>query len=160
MSPRQYIRWEDRLISEWLARIYPDTEYRMHVRLGPDTVRDEEGKFSPTRVRMHQVYKARCDAIVFLKDRLLLIEAAVIMTPTKVTQLELYRRMIPTTPDLAPWRHLPIEPILLYCIEHPQLAAMAREKGFRTIQYEPEWLEDRLARLEGRKVQGDWIAPI
>jgi len=160
MSPREYIRWEDRLISEWLAKTYPGVEFRMHVRLGPDDMRDEGGKFSPSRIRMHQVYKSRCDAIVFLPDRLILVEAAVIMTPTKVTQLELYQRMIPTTPDLAPWRHLPIEPLLLYCVEHPMLATMAREKGFRTVQYIPDWLPDRLSRLEGKEIDGSHIAPV
>jgi len=154
---QKYVQWEKRLIAEWVARTYPDQEVRFHVQIGPPPVGEEGKAITAARVRMLQVYCNWADAIVFLPDRLILIEAAIVATPTKLTQLELYQEMLPMTPDLAPWRHLPIEPILVYSIEHPTLLRLARQKGIRTIQYVPNWLNKWLAKRGATKAESKTI---
>jgi len=153
----KYVHWERHLIGEWVTKTYPDAEVRFRVQIGTPPVTPEGAVVTASRIRMLQVYCNRADAIVFLPDRLVLIEASIVASPSAVTQLELYREMLPTTPDLAPWRHLPIEAILLYAIEHPTLLRMTRGKGIRTVQYVPKWLDKWLKKRGATKADSKTI---
>lgn len=95
--------------------------------------------------------------MVILPDRLLLIEAAIRPNPGKLSQLELYAMLVPHTPELAKYRHLDVELVLLYAIEDPALILLARRKGITTIYYRPEWLDSYLELLQPRERRGPRI---
>lgn len=94
------------------------------------------------------------DAIILEEDHVTLIEAAIRPNPGKIGQLELYKMLMPHTPELAPWRDLPIEMVLLYAIEDPATNLLARSKGIKCIEYKPSWLPAYLETLQPRERRG------
>jgi hypothetical protein len=142
---------ELRLISEFVAQEYTESTYQLRVRLGKIQPR-VDGQFTDTaEERMLGVFRRWADAIVYLPDRLILIEAAIRPDPGKISQLELYERLIPNTPELQHVKHLPVEKLLLYAIPDHVLIELAREHGITCRQYRPPWIEEYLAELFPRE---------
>ena len=65
--------------------------------------------------------------------------------------LRLYKRLIPNTPDLAEFSHLPVEMVLLCSIPDPLLVELAREDGIRVVVYRPKWIEEYMEVLYPRE---------
>lgn len=147
------------MLHEWLARNYPHAIVMTRVRLGAPPISEEYGELGPRESRMIGVWRRWADAIVVLKDKILLIEAAIRPNPGKIAQLELYRLLLPQTPELFPWKELPIEMILLYAIEDPATTWLCRQKGIHAIYYKPDWLDNYLAILYPRERRGPKFTP-
>jgi len=151
MAGRPNQQAEMRLVAEWVARTYPDATWRTRVRLGSLSpqlgleVRDE----AEARL-VHGAFARWADAVVELEDRLLLIEAKLVAHPVAVAQLELYARLIPYTPDFISLAPKPVESVLLYAVEDPLVVQMARERGIRSVQYHPSWVDEYLESLHRR----------
>jgi len=154
--------WQPRemqMLNEWLAKNYPKALVMTRVRLGAPPVEPGRGDLGPGEIRMIGVWRRWADAIVITDNKILLIEAAIRPNPGKIAQLELYEMLIPQTPELAPWRDLPIEKILLYAIEDPATIWLARQKGIRAIYYAPPWLDSYLELLYPRERRGPRFTP-
>jgi len=143
-------RWQPRelrLVSEFLAQEFASWPYQTHVRLGSIRPRVEGAFVSDAEARMLGVFRRWADAIVFLPDRLVLIEAAIRPEPGDISKLELYERLIPNTPELSDFAALPVEKWLVYCIPDELLLVLAREKGIQVRYFRPAWVEEYLAEL-------------
>lgn len=154
MAKKEKRAWqarEMRMISEFLAREYKDYPYMTRVRLGAIHPELAPGVLSESEKRMVGVWRRWADAIVVLPDRLVLIEGAIRPHPGDISILELYERLIPSTPELEKYKTYPIEKVLLYAMEDPLLILLAREKGIRCILFQPDWLSDYLAILYPRE---------
>lgn len=151
MAPRTYTQWEMRMIGEWVAQTFPDARWQTNVRLGKSQPRLPDGTYDREELVLLGCWRRRVDAIVYLRDRLLLVEAILRADPGKISILKLYERLVPQTPELAEFSHLPIQKVLLYCIEDPVLNVLAREEGVLPIQYVPSFFNEWFERLSGRK---------
>ena len=152
--PRKWQPREMRMLSEWLAETYPQETYLTRVRLGRIEPAVGATELSIEESRMIGVHRRWADAVVLLEDRVLLIEAKIRPQPGVISQLELYARLLPHTPELASHAHLPIEMILVYAIEDELINLLAREKGIRCIFYHPDWINAYLDELYPRERQG------
>jgi len=139
------------MVSEYLAKEYPDCETRTRVRVGsihpdlkPDTLTEAER-------RAVGVWRRWADAIVFKADRLVLIEAAILPSPGDISQLELYEHLLPLTPEFAEHRHKRIEKVLLFALEDPVVMNMARERGIKVVYFCPKWIEEYMKILRPRE---------
>lgn len=142
---------ELRLLSEWLAEEHASDRYMLRVRLGRIQPR-QDGRFvSAGEERMLGVFRRWADAIIIAPDRLILVEAAIRPNPGKVGQLQLYSSLLPNTPELAEYQHLPVELLILYAVPDDALLALARSQGIRCVQYRPAWVEDYLKELFPRE---------
>lgn len=142
---------EQRLVAEYIARFYRDHESQTHVHLGSVQPR-LKGKFqTEADARMLGLFRRWADALVLLPDRIVLIEGKILPQPGVLSQLELYARLIPKTPELAEHKHKPIEKVLLCAIEDPQVTAMAREQDVRVVTFKPAWLNSYLKILHARE---------
>ena len=157
-SKRGYTAWEIMMIGEWVAQTFPDVEWQTNVRLGSLTPRNDMGRFTIPELRMLGVFRRRVDAVVYLPDRLLLVEAVMRSQPGKISTLNLYEMLVPQTPELRPYGHLPVQKVLLYCIEDPVLNILAQKDDILPIQFVPsffdEWF-DKLARRKKRAPRSD-----
>lgn len=149
--PRKWQPRELRMISEWLAQNYPDVTYQLRVRLGRIEPRLSGAFVSDEEARMLGVFRRWADAIIYLPDRLILVEAAIRPEPGDISKLELYERLIPNTPELAAVAHLPVEKILLYALPDELLLTLAREHGIKVQYYRPPWIEEYLKELYPRE---------
>lgn len=157
-SKRGYTQWEIMMIGEWVAQTFPDAEWQTNVRLGSLIPRNKQGRFTVEELRLLGVWRRRVDAIVYLPDRLLLVEAVLRSQPGKISTLNLYEMLVPQTPELRPYRDLPVQKVLLYCIEDPVLNILAQKDDILPIQFVPsffdEWFE-KLARRKRRAPRSD-----
>jgi hypothetical protein len=153
MTPekRQWQPREMRLVAEYLAQEYPDHETQTRVRLG--TIRSEIGaeNLEPAELRAMGVWRRWADAIVFMPDRLILIEAKIRPQPGDISQLEVYEGLVHKTPELAEHKGKPVEKVLLYALEDPIIADMARERGIKVTYFCPDWIDGYLRLLAPRE---------
>jgi hypothetical protein len=142
--------WELNMIGEWVSRTFPDAEYRTQVRLGKIQPRSSNGTFSEDEERALGLWRRWADAIVFLNDRLLLVESVLRSDAGKISILNLYATLLPQTDELKSFNHLPIQKVLLYAIEDPVVNELARRENILPVLYVPTffeaWLEKRRAR--------------
>ena len=147
---RGYTPWETRMIGEWVATTFPDVEWATNVRLGSLTPRNDRGQFTREELRALGVFRRRVDAVVYLPDRLLLVEAVLAAQPGKLSTLQLYEALVPQTPELAAYRELPVQKVLLFCIEDPVLTELARQQDILPIQFVPSFFDEWFAKLRLR----------
>lgn len=153
-TTRKKRSWQPRemqMVVEWLMQFYPGDAWKTRVRLGAPKSSTPRADMTPEERAMVGVWRRWADALIFLPDRLILVEAAIRSQPGKISQLELYRLLLPKTPELAEHMHKPIELVLLYAIEDPAVVLLARSKGIRCILFKPMWLDDYLALLQPRE---------
>jgi len=152
--------WQPRemqMVVEWLTKTHPGDAWLTRVRLGSPTAGAPTPDMTLEERAATSMWRRWADALVILEDRLILIEAAIRPQPGKVAQLELYRRLLPHTPEFERYKDLKVELVLLYAIEDPALVLMARERGIRCVQYSPSWLPDYLEILTARERRGSRI---
>ncbi len=142
--------WELEMVTEWLSQTFPHARYQTQVRLGRIQPRNPDGQFTDEEKSMIGLWRRRIDCIVFLPDRLLLVEAILRALPGKLMVLKLYEKLVRQTPELSEFFHLPIQKILLYAIEDPVLLAIAREEGITPIRFVPRWYDEWLETLRPR----------
>lgn len=142
--------WELEMIGEWVSRTFPDVRWQTNVRLGRIQPRGDRTGITPEEKNMLGLWRRRIDAVVFLHDRLLLVEAIMRAQPGKISVLKLYEKLVRQTPELAEYHDLPVQKVLLYCIEDPVLNIVAREEGILPVRYVPtffdEWFSLRFPR--------------
>lgn len=142
--------WELEMVGEWVSRTFPYARWQTNVRLGRIQPRNADGQFTSEEKRMLGLWRRRIDCLVFLDDRLLLVEAILRADLGKVSVLKAYRKLIPQTPELAEYHHLPVQMVLLYAIEDPVLNVLAREEGILPIRFIPPGYDEWLQSLKPR----------
>ena len=138
---------EQRLVSEFIARFYPDYPSRTHVHLGSIPPRLRGMFITDEDARLLGVHRRWADALVFLPDRIILIEGKILPQPGVVSQLLLYGELIPKTRDLGEDRQKPIEMVLVCALPDPVVSELARRQGIRVVIFRPEWIEEYLKIL-------------
>jgi len=150
MGERTWTPWEMRMVGEWVSSSFGDVRYQTNVRVGRIQPRANDGTYGQDEMAMLGVWRRFVDAIVYLPDRLLLVEAVLRADPGKLAQLELYERLLPQTLELQPYLHLPVQKVLLYCIQDPALELLAGEKGVLAIRFVPSFFDEWFNKLRGR----------
>lgn len=152
---------EMRLVSEYIARTYPDGLVFMRLRLGsllPDGPRQD---LTDGELEMLGVFRRWADAVVVTPKELIVVEASMRSDTGDPSKLVMYGRLVPLTPDLRAYLDRPLHLELVVAVEDPAVSALAHEMGIRTAVYRPPWLPEYLAQLhrrERRPVQGRGLA--
>lgn len=150
MGERTWTPWEMRMVGEWVSSSFGDARYQTNVRVGRIQPRAPDGTYSEDELAMLGVWRRFVDAIVYLPDRLLLVEAVLRADPGKLAQLQLYERLLPQTLELQPYLHLPVQKVLLYCIQDPALEVLAKEQGVLAIRFVPSFFDEWFNKLRPR----------
>jgi len=148
---RQWQPREMRLVSEFLAKHYARYPTQTRVRLGSIHPELKPELLSEAEQRAVGMWRRWADAIVFMPDRLILIEAAIRPSPGDISQLELYEHLLPKTPELATHKAKPIEKLLVFALEDPVVVSMARDRGIRVVYFHPGWIDEYLKVLYARE---------
>jgi len=142
---------ELRLVSEFLNEWFPDFPHMLRVRLGRPPRLAEIPELTPEEEALLGVWRRWVDAIVIMPSKLILIEVAIRPDPGDISKLELYERLVPFTPELEEFIHLPVEKWLVYAVEDAAVLAMAEERGIVCVEYRPAWIEEYLRILYPRE---------
>ena len=146
MSPR--VRQPTtRLLSEWLLDNYPQGGYRLNVPLGPAPEGILQAFPDGRGLGAARPFRPKADAVLFLPQRLALIEAKDMKWREGIGQLHVYKGLVPRTPELAPFAGRAVELWLLTPWENPVARAAAEELGVRMIVWTPAWIRARVEDL-------------
>jgi len=139
------------MVSEFLAKFYAEYPTQTRVRVGRINPRLDAADLTPEETRMLGMWRRWADAVVFMPDRLILIEAAIRPSPGDISQLELYEHLLPMTPEFAEHKGKPIEKMLVYALEDPVIVDMARQHGIKVVYFRPDWIDDYLKIIYPRE---------
>lgn len=133
---------EPRWVSEYCSKFYPDKVVRYRVPLGPIPEELVRLYGLEKAIRMYRPWRPEADALVIDKDRLILIEAKVHKIMDGLSKLPMYKSLIQHTPELAPFKHLPIEMQLLVVKAIEPWITLAKEYGVKLIEWAPTWVQE------------------
>jgi len=125
-----YTKPESRLLYEWMVENYPDKPQWRRVRLGPYPKGHEEP--------IYGIVRRWIDGVV---------EAKIRPDPGALSQLELYAKLFPKTPEFSMFKDKPLELVFLTTKTDPEVEALAKEKGIRYVVYRPKWVEEYIREL-------------
>lgn len=155
--PRGRDRWlprEMRLVSEYLVNAYPRAIHLTRVRLGTWEPRAEELHLTESELRMLGSFRRWADAIVITSSEMVLIEGALRPDTGEASKLEIYARLVPSTPELRDYLDRPLRLELVYAIGDAVVVQYCRERGIRCVEFRPPWLDEYFASLAARQGRG------
>ena len=99
-------------------------------------------------IGMARPFRPEVDAVVILPGAMVLIEAKVWNVVNGLAKLPMYKSLVPFTPELKPYTHLPIIMELVVAKTNDNLEIMARDAGVRLRLYAPDWILQVLKDME------------
>lgn len=151
---------ERRLVSEYLSQTYPNAEIREQVYLGTHTPGINVADLSQGEIRYLGRWRRYADAVVILPDKLVLVEGSMTSKAGYISQLEMYARLLPSTPELQPFVNLPLEIVYVVALEDPLVSQMAREHGINPVIFRPDWVNEFISGLPQNDQRGRFAPKI
>jgi len=145
---RKSAQVETRMLSEYLLAEYPQYPHRQSVPLGVIDAGLQAQVGYKAAVGYSRPYRPEVDGVVFLPGALVLVEAKVWNVINGLAKLPLYNSLIPATPELKEYNHLPVIMELVVGGSNKNLEIMAAERGVRIRVYSPPWLADVYAKMQ------------
>lgn len=144
---------ERRLLAEYLAATFPHDRVMQEVRLGgPPPAPYGFGDDNSTRAYLGN-RRRYADALVIRATDVILIEAKVEADPGIVSTLQLYGKLMPLTPELREFKDRRLRMMLLWAIDDPVLATIAKQAGIEVVVWCPQWVKDDLRAKYANKLR-------
>jgi hypothetical protein len=138
------------MLREWVSLHGWQQQAIYELRLGPTPQTLIGVTVSPQLEAMLRVALWYADLVVPTPTELLVVEAKVQPKPGAVGEALWYSRLVPTTPELAAYAHLPVVPVVLFGESNEILNAWARTLGVRVELYTPPWIAEYLSTRQFR----------
>ena len=138
---------ETRLLSEWVAKNYPNDRAMYRVRLGrpPSWAAPSIAEGAPPEI--YKIYQRWADAIIIREKELILVEAKIRPAPGVISQINLYAQLLPKTAEMAQFMDRPIRKIILMAMRDPEVEELAAVDGIEIQIYSPDWVNDYLKEI-------------
>jgi len=147
MAPKEYKQRERRYVPDYVEMKFPDRVavfYNMAIGPPPEEMFSAYPEIPLAHFRRWRFW---IDAVVILKERLVLIEGKLRKPQEGLGQLLFYKSLLPKTPELAPYAARPVEMVLVVPREDPRVITYAQSVGITTEIYQPEWVIEYLRSL-------------
>jgi hypothetical protein len=140
VAKRRYRIVHEPYLIEWLSLNFPPGTWRTNVTLGKVKV-PERAAITPEEYAMlRETFGGQADAIIFLEDKTIIVEAMVRHEPGSVEDLLRYKQLLLTDPEFKDRWSLPVRLVLLTPLELGERAKFAAEQGVEVIHYRPPWI--------------------
>lgn len=122
---------EPKWVSWYCAKYYPDDIVKLRCPLGPapEELRKLYGEAKALKV--YRPSRPEVDACVINSAEIRLIEAKVQKFMDGLSKLPVYKALVTDTPELRPWRDLPVSMYLLIPAEIAWVRAAAAKMGVK-----------------------------
>jgi len=141
-------------LAEFLGITFPPGTWRANVRLGKVRQPAPHELLPGERRLIRGAFGASADAIVFLPDRIIIIEAMVRHEPGALEDLYKYRLLFRETEEFKKYANLPIELWLLTPLDLPFYEKLAEQMGVKVVKYKPAWVLEYLGTYPRRERRG------
>lgn len=156
---RPYTRVHEPMLLEYLNKNYPPGSWRTNVRLGQPHPELMEMYTTESLRRMLRIVTYIADAVVWLPNRVDILEIATEPRVEKVCQLKLYGHLFGVTEEYREHWNLPRRLILVASITNPLLEWFARKEGVSWVIYRPIWMDEYEATRASRRFTAPAMAP-
>jgi len=133
---------EKRLISEWRAARYPRDPHILGCPLGAVDSELVAREGLSRAIRIARPWRLEADAVVIRPTRLIVAEAKIFRPRDGVGDLLVYKPLVPLTPELADYKDLPVELVLVVPLVTNVVREMASASGIRVDIFSPAWVAD------------------
>jgi hypothetical protein len=147
MARAEYKQRERRYVPEFVNMAYPvrvAVWYNMAVGPAPEALYKLHPEVPLDNFRRWRFW---VDAVVLLRDRLVLIEGKIRTPAEGLGQLLLYKALLVETPEMAPYRHHTVELVLVTPRPDPRVIGVAGNLGIKVEVYTPEWVREYLREV-------------
>jgi hypothetical protein len=147
MARTEYTQRERRYVPEFVNEKYPNrtsVAYNMAVGPAPEALSRAHPEIPIESFRRWRFW---IDAVVTLRDRLVLIEGKIRKPAEGLGQLLLYRALLPQTPELEPFSFLPVEMVLVTPRPDPRVIGVASSLDIRVEVFSKPWVQDYLRSI-------------
>ncbi len=142
---------EMKLLAEYNAIHNAGAEVRSPVRLGAIDAVPEAPAYRNLPKGFFGSLRRWADAIVVRPDRLVLQEAKIRPDVGVVSQMQMYKRLVPLTPELRGLLDRPLELELVIAVDDPSLVELARDAGITVRVFSPPWVAVYLEQIYPRE---------
>ena len=152
MEKREWQPREMKMVQEYMREHHAKARRLTRVRLGNTILEREMRGLTAEEARMLVVWRRWADAVAIYPDHVVLVEGSIRPDPGDPSKLELYRELLPQTPELAEQiRGKPVMLELVTSIHDPAVERMCRERGIKYVLFTPPWIPDYLKLLYPRE---------
>jgi len=147
MGTGAFTETHDPFLVEWLSLNFPPGSWRTNVRVGVVIPELRERAVTPQELRTLELWTRRIDAIVFLPNKVIIVEAMSTDRGGYVEKLKIDKMLFLADPKFQAYHKLPIELILLAKVENPFYRRFASTEGVRyEVFTTPEWEREKMRR--------------
>jgi hypothetical protein len=143
---------EQAFVAEWVTVTFPGEHAILRARVGSPPAELVKAIGEDAAQRQYKPWLRWVDALVLRRDQVVLVEAKLRGNPASVSQLEFYADLFRKTVEHREHWTKPRRLVLLTPWRDPDLEGYAKSKGVDVVLYQPSWLEDYVAMIQG--VQG------
>jgi hypothetical protein len=151
---RKYTKIHEPLLLSFLMKNFPGERWITNVRLGKIDKSFFPEATTSEMENLAKIYLPRADAVVLLKDKVILIEVTTRNEFWKLEQLEEYARQFRQTEEFKDWWHLPIEKWLITPRTNPYLEERAARYQIKVVVWSEPFWEYYAKELRGRDREG------
>jgi len=137
MARRRYRIVHESYLVEWLGFTYPAGTWRTNVRLGAPKRPPHEKRIPEVERLLLGAFGGSVDAIVFLADKIILVEAMVRHEPGSIEDLKKYKKLFLQTEEFRQHWDKPIELVLVTPLDMPFYEELCKDEGIRVEKYRP-----------------------
>lgn len=147
MPRKDYEAHERRYVPEYVTLKYPDkVTVFYNASIGPPP--EELWKAHPEiPFEYFRSWRFYADAVVVLKDRVVIVEGKIRKPADGLGQLLMYKALVPLTPELRPYAGLSLQLLLVMPRADPRIVGVAQTLGITVDVYNTPWLTEYLKRL-------------
>ena len=143
-----YEQRERRYVPEFVQERYKDRVSAMfNMAIGP-APEELHRKYPDISFENFRRWRFWIDAVVILKDKLVLLEGKLRKPQEGLGQLLVYEHLLSETPELAPYANLPVQMVLVTPKPDPRVIGVCGTLGITVEIYKPDWVTEYL-RSEG-----------
>lgn len=128
---KTYTRWEIKLINEYIQENYPNCLQWRRVRLGPLP--------GTPPSKLYQGLRRWADRIIFTGKEVIILEGKMSPRAEGVTELEIYRKLFPETPEFSSLAKYPVRCVFLTTKHDETIETICKEHGIEYVVFAPEW---------------------
>jgi hypothetical protein len=144
MARAEYKQRERRYVPEYVNDTYPvrvAVFYNMAVGPAPEALYAAHPEIPREHFRRWRFW---IDAVVILRDKMVLVEGKIRKPAEGLGQLLMYKALLPQTPELSPYRDLPVEMVLVTPRPDPRVIGVAASLGVKVDIWTRDWVQDYL----------------
>lgn len=141
-----YTRMRRELEPQWVSwfcvKRWPKAIVRYRCPLGPIPEAVKQAHGETAALRIYRPWRPEVDALVIEPGAVTLVEAKIQKFMDGLSKLPIYKSLIPTTPELKEWKHLPVVMVLLIPEKVDWVLAAAQKQDVYVITEAPQFIMD------------------